>query len=255
MKISIITVVYNRVNLIECALNSFQSQNYPNKECVVIDGGSSDGTLEVLIANRNKIDTLLSEHDKGIYDAMNKGISMATGDIIGILNSDDFYASPDVLSKVASAFDDRSIDAIYGDLCYVNPINTNHISRYWKSNTHQVGMFSHGWCPPHPTFFVRRNVYEKFGDFNLNYSIAADVELMMRFLEKERVKSKYIPEIFVKMRLGGVTNKNIFNIFKQNYEVLLALKQHNLNSNPFYFFICKIFSRCIQRVSRPLKLR
>lgn len=251
IKISIITVVYNRANVIECALNSFQSQTYPHKEHVIIDGASTDGTLEILNANKRKFDILVSEQDQGIYHAMNKGISKATGDVIGILNSDDFYATPDVLTKIVSAFEDETLDACYGDLCYVNPKNINHVARYWKSSNHRPGMFSRGWCPPHPSFFVRRRIYDQLGGFNLNYRIASDVELMMRFMEKGVIKSKYIPEVLVKMRLGGITNNNFFNIFRQNYEVLLALKKNGIYANPLTFFACKLASRWIQKMTRP----
>lgn len=244
MKISIITVTYNCVSVLTDCLNSVASQSYNNIEHIVIDGVSTDGTLSLLNSKKHQLETLVSELDEGIYDAMNKGIKFAKGDIIGFLNSDDFYANNEVISKVVSEFKkEPSLDACYSDLIYVNQSNTSKIVRNFKSSEFKQGLFSKGWCPPHPTFFVRRSVYERYGNFDLNYRIASDVELMMRFLEIHKIKSRYIPEVWVKMRIGGTTNKNFKNIWKQNQEVLRSFDKNGLSVNLIIFFICKIFSR------------
>ena len=252
MKISIITVTHNPgLVLLDC-LNSVASQKYKNIEHIIVDNVSTDGTIPLLNSRRDQFGFLISEKDQGIYEAMNKGLKIATGDIIGFLNSDDFYASNNVLSRVVAIFkDNSSLDACYADLIYVDPINTNKIIRFWQSSKFVSGLFAKGWCPPHPTFFVRRSVYERFGNFDLNYYIASDVELMMRFLEVQKINARYIPELWIKMRLGGITNKNFKNILIQNKEVLHALKNHNLSVNWISFFIYKIINRGLQFLKRP----
>jgi glycosyltransferase involved in cell wall biosynthesis len=252
MRISIITVAYNSAATIKETLASVCNQVYKNKEHIIIDGKSRDNTVKIIKNFNSKDIFMISEKDEGIYYAMNKGINFAKGDIIGILNSDDFYASNQVLSSVIKIFcENPLIDACYSDLVLVDPIKTSKIIRYWKSNQFKSGAFSKGWCPAHPTFFVRRSVYERFGVFNLNYHIASDVELMMRFLEVHKINTKYIPEIWVKQRVGGTSNKNLKNILKSNKEIIFALKYHALPINIFYFFICKLFSRTKQFFFKP----
>jgi len=252
MKISIITVTLNSASVINHCLDSVQHQKHDNIEHIIIDGASTDGTLSLLESKREQFKFLISETDKGIYDAMNKGIKIATGDIIGFLNSDDFYASNNVLSRVASIFKDNSyLDSCYADLAYVDSFDISKNIRYWKSSKFVSSLFSKGWCPPHPTFFVRRSVYQRFGNFNLHYRIASDVELMIRFLEVQKINSRYIPELWIKMRLGGTTNKSFKNIVMQNKEVLHALKSHNLYVNWISFFIHKIINRVLQFFKKP----
>lgn len=252
MKISIITVTLNSLPVINYCLASVNQQNYKNIEHIVIDGASEDGTLSLLKSKRKQITSLVSKPDKGIYDAMNQGIKIVKGDIIGFLHSDDFYANQNVLSRVAELFTNNpSLDACYGDLIYTDKFNISKNIRYWKSSNFKSNLFSKGWSPPHPTFFVRRSVYEKFGMFNLNYHISSDIELMMRFLEVHKINVCYVPELWIKMRLGGLSNKSIKTILKQNKEVLAALKEHNLPNNIFIFFICKFFSRLMQFFQRP----
>ena len=236
--------------LTEC-LNSVDSQSHNNIEHIVIDGASTDGTLTLLNSKKDQLSILVSESDDGIYDAMNKGIKLAKGDIIGFLNSDDFYANNEVISKVVSEFKkEPSLDACYADLIYVNQSNTSKIVRNFKSSEFRQGLFSKGWCPPHPTFFVRRSVYEHYGNFDLNYRIASDVDLMMRFLEIHKIKSRHIPEVWVKMRMGGTTNKNFKNIWAQNQEVLSSFDKNGLSVNLIIFVIYKIFSRFKQFFTR-----
>jgi glycosyltransferase len=245
LKISIITVVYNSVDTIQHAIDSVLGQSYDNIEYIVVDGASKDGTLEVLEKNKNNIDVLISEQDNGIYDAMNKGLDVATGDIIGTLNSDDFYASNNIIQKVANLFGTKQVDSIYGDLIYVDAKNIDRVIRYWKSKPFQEGLFQKGWHPAHPTFFVKSEVYKKYGKFNTDLKIAADYEIMLRFLEKYQISSYYIPEVLVKMRLGGESNRNIKNIVKANMESIKAWKLNGLKVNPAFVFL-KTFRKILQ---------
>jgi glycosyltransferase involved in cell wall biosynthesis len=252
MKISIITVTYNCATVVENCLASVAEQLYKDVEHIIVDGASVDGTLEVLQAHRSQLAILVSEPDAGIYDAMNKGLALASGDIVGFLNADDYYAHHRVLQNVAQSFaDDHKLDACYSDLMYVDQSDASKIVRYWQSNSFVPNSFSRGWCPPHPTFFARRDVYQCFGGFDLAYRIAADIELMARFLEVRKINVKYIPEVWVKMRMGGTTNKNLRNVWVQNQEVLRALKRHGLTENALRFFAHKICSRILQYVRRP----
>ena len=252
MKVSIITVTFNSISVINDCLDSISSQEYDNIQHILIDGASTDGTLSILESKNSQINILISKPDNGIYDAMNKGIKIATGDIIGFLNSDDFYPNNKVISKVVKEFEkDSFLDACYSDLIYVDQFNISKTIRYVKSSKFQEGLFSKGWCPPHPTFFVRRSVYKKFGNFDLSYKLASDVDLMMRFLEKYKIKSKYIPEVWVKMRMGGVTNKNLKNIWLQNKEIIHSFNKNNLPVNLLKFLILKIISRIAQLFKRP----
>ena len=247
MKISIITATLNSASVIDYCLASVQDQKHDDIEHIIIDGASTDVTLSLLKTKREQFKVLVSEPDKGIYDAMNKGINLATGDIIGFLNSDDFYASNNVLTRVASIFKDNPLlDACYADLIYIDPCDYSKKIRYWQSSKFTFGLFSKGWCPPHPTFFARRSVYQSFGNFDLNYRISSDVELMMRLLEVKKINARYIPELWVKMRIGGTSNKNFGNIVMQNKEVLHALKNHNLSVNWISFFFHKIINRGLQ---------
>lgn len=252
LKITVITVSYNSAASIADTVRSIASQKYPNIEYLVIDGASTDGTLEFLQAKCEEVALLVSEPDQGIYDAMNKGVKFAKGDVIGFLNSDDFYASCDVLSRVAELFEeDALLEACYADLIYLDRETTSRSVRYWQSSEYVSGAFSIGWCPPHPTFFVRRSVYERLGVFDLNYSIASDVELMMRFLEVHKIRVRYERQVWVKMRLGGTTNKSLNNIWVQNQEVLRALRKHGLPADPLRFFFHKLLSRGRQFFQSP----
>jgi glycosyltransferase involved in cell wall biosynthesis len=250
MKITLITVTYNSDKTIKNTLDSVKSQKYNEIEHLIIDNNSSDKTLEIARTYPH-ITKIISEPDKGIYDAMNKGIEIANGDIIGFLNSDDFYANNDVLTKVAKVFSrDSKLDACYADLIYVSQFNNSKIIRYVKSKEFKDGLFSEGWCPPHPTFFVRRSVYDRLGNFDLNYHIASDVELMMRFLQVNKIKVCYISEVWVKMRMGGTSNKNLKTIWMQNQEIINSFHKNNLPINITSFFINKFISRFKQFFNR-----
>lgn len=249
MKISIITVVYNSAATIEDTIMSVAAQTYQDVEHIVVDGASTDGTLSVINRHMNKIQRFISEPDKGIYDAMNKGIGLATGDVIGFLNADDIYADNLILGKVASVFADSAIDACYADLVYVSKDDLNKVIRYWKSQEYRNGLFRRGWMPAHPTFFVRKSVYDKYGGFDLDFKFQSDFDMTMRFLEVYKIKSVYIPEIFVKMRIGGATNRRLLNIIKGNIEAYRACRKNGLDVSPF-FIVAKILSRIPQFFSR-----
>lgn len=249
-RVSVITVAYNSAATITDTLKSVNQQTYPDIEHLVIDGGSSDDTLALVKTHGARVTKLLSEPDCGIYDAMNKGIRLASGDIIGFINSDDFYASPSVLQTVASVFVDPKIQACWGDLCYVKQYNTDQIIRYWQSSSFLPGLFARGWCPPHPTLFVRRQVFERFGMFNLSYRIAADMELMARLIEVHRIQGYYIPQVLVHMRMGGTTNRSLRNIVNQNREIWRALRAHRLAPSLLSFVTRKLISRARQFVRR-----
>ena len=249
--LTVITVVFNGAATLGHTIRSVIEQTYDNIEHIIIDGGSTDATLDILRKYDDNIDYWVSEKDAGIYDAMNKGIALAKGDYIGMLNADDFYASPGVLTTVAAAFEKSGADCCYGDLCYVSQVDPTRTFRYWRSADFVPGSFKKSWSPPHPTFFVRRAVYQRLGGFDLSFKIAADVELMARYLEVARISSHYIPEVLVKMRLGGTTNRSLSNIFRQNAEIRRALSKNGLRSSLVSFVLNKLVSRAIQFVRRP----
>lgn len=252
MKISIITVSLNNQSTIEDTIRSVIGQEYPHIEHILIDGGSTDGTLDIINRYRSRIAHLVSEQDKGIYDAMNKGIASATGDIIGLINSDDILADASVLQRVSDIFlNNPGIDACYGDLCYVRQNDLTQIVRYWRPGPYKNGLFKKGWVPPHPTLYVRRAIYEKWGGFDISYRIAADFELMLRFMVTHHIKTAYIPHIMVKMRLGGTTNRSLKNILLQNLEIRRALRGHNVPSSLIGFMLHKGWSRLLQFAHRP----
>lgn len=210
-RFTIITVIHNAADSILTALNSVVAQNV-DLEHVIVDGGSSDGTLDIL---RDYLPhshlRIISEPDNGIYDAMNKGLGMARGEIIGFLNADDFYANEHVLSHVSEVFTASSVESCYGDLAYVDKEDVDKVTRYWRAGEFRRMAFYHGWMPPHPTFFVRREIYERHGSFNLTLGSAADYELMLRFLIKHEITTEYIPVLMTKMRTGGTSNASIRN--------------------------------------------
>jgi glycosyltransferase involved in cell wall biosynthesis len=229
---------------------SVASQDYVDYEHLVVDGLSTDETMDI-VRSSPSVTRYLSELDAGLYDAMNKGISLANGDIVGFLNSDDMYADSSVLEKVAQAFEDSSVDVCYGDLVYVSEDNAR-VVRYWKSKDFVSGAFGKGWCPAHPTFYVRKSKIAELGLFNLSYKLAADVEFMMRYLEGGHLKCVYIPHVLVRMRVGGATNQSWRNVVMQNKEVLAALRKNNIPFSRFLFFGNKLVSRLLQFVNARL---
>lgn len=228
MKVSIITITYNSEATLRDTIESVVNQTYKNIEYIFVDGKSTDNTISIIKSYGDKISTLVSEKDNGLYDALNKGIALATGDIIGILHSDDFYTNYHVITNIVSTFEKNKADAVYADLYYVDKYNTNKIHRKWKSGNYKDGMFLNGWMPPHPTFFVKRIIYEKFGSFNLALTSAADYELMLRLIHKHKIKLAYLPEFIIKMRVGGKSNVTLKNRIRANKEDRLAWKINNL---------------------------
>lgn len=235
MKISVVTPVFNDPR-VGRALDSVLSQRLEYElETVVVDAGSTDSTMEILEGYKDRISTLVSEPDDGIYDGMNKGIRHSTGDVVGILNADDRYADELVLRDVLETLSDSDADACYGNLVYVN--DQDQVVRYWNSGAPGATKWRWGWMPPHPTFFVRRSVYEEHGVFDLNFPIAADYELMLRLLFKERVRVKYLDRVLVRMAVGGTSNGSVSNIIKANAEVARAWKVNKLRGGFFVPFL------------------
>lgn len=250
MKISIVTACYNASSTLQDTIKSVRMQTYSDWEHLLIDGASTDDSVSVAKQYSNHFSLMLSEPDKGIYDAMNKGISLATGDVIGTLNADDLYNDSSVLGRVAVAFEDPRIDAVYGDLVLVNQEDVSRTVRYWRSSPYSSGLFSRGWVPPHPTFFTRRTVYQKYGLFDLRYKLAADFELLARLLANHSISSLYLHHVLVRMRLGGVTNKSLRNIIYQNLEILRAMRANGI-STPLLFPLYKLQARLVQFLQRP----
>lgn len=244
-KVSVITVVRNAEGTIAEAIESVRAQDYPHIEHIVIDGVSTDETLEIIKRYRDRIAFFISESDKGIYDAMNKGITRATGEIVATLNADDRYASSHAISRLVAEMERAKAEVGWGDLEYMDPKNPLRAVRHWKSSPYTPGKFARGWHPPHPTFFVRREVYEKYGTFNTEFRIAADYELMLRFLERFKVISCYVPEVIVKMRSGGVSNRSVRNILRANQESYRAWEINGLHL-PLWRAILKPFSKLTQ---------
>lgn len=221
--ISVITAVYNRADSIADCMASFASQTYPDKEQLVIDGASTDNTVEVVKQHLSPQVRLNSEPDSGIYDALNKGVRLAKSDIIGFLHSDDMFGGPDVLARVAAEFDkDPELEGVYGDLVYVAADDPSKTIRYWKSGHYAPGHFLLGWMPPHPTLFLRKSVYERVGEFRTDFDIAADYEFTLRALHVHRMRVKYIPEVFTRMRLGGMSNRSLGNLVRKTRQDLKA---------------------------------
>ncbi len=228
LKISVITAVYNGCETIQQTLESVLSQSHPMVEYIVVDGGSTDGTLKILDSYKSKIDVCISEPDDGIYDALNKGILNSTGDVIGFLHADDLFESSNTLERIASAFDSPKVDAIYGDLVYVRKNNTSKIIRYWQSCAFDEQLLIDGWMPPHPTLYIKRSVYKSLGIFNTLYRISADYDLVLRFFGKGKLLSVYIPHVLVRMRNGGVSNRSIKTIVKKSLEDFYILKRNQI---------------------------
>lgn len=226
--ISIVTAVYNRVDTIRDALASVHGQTWTDVEHVVVDGGSSDGTLAVLSEFRDRIAILISEPDHGIYDALNKGLSRATGEIVGLMHSDDYYADGEVLAAVAGVFDDPAIDGVYGDLDYVARNNPARVIRRWRSGEYDRRRLQQGWMPPHPTLFLRRAVLERWGGFDTSFRIAADYDAMLRYLAQGNIRLGYLPRVLVKMRWGGESNRSLAHILRKSREDLRALRKNRV---------------------------
>lgn len=258
MKVSVITAVYSNQAYIHDAINSVLSQQGVDLEYIIVDGGSRDGTVEVIQSYGSRIHKFISEPDEGAYFALNKGIALATGEIVAMLHSDDFYAHPYVLSQVVEAFQSTGCDALYSNLYYVSSRNTNKIVRLWDSGECIREEFFRGWMPPHPAFFCRREVYEKFGGFNTLLKSAADYELMLRLIFLHGIMVHYIPKFFVMMRTGGASNRSLLNRIKANMEDRKAWQINGLRPHWYTLLrkpLVKLFQYRFFSYFRPEKLR
>lgn len=228
MKISIITAVYNRVATIGHAMASLQAQTYQHVEHIIQDGGSTDGTLKVLKELANPSTFVCSELDKGIYDAINRGIARATGDVVGLMHSDDFYSDDRVLERIAEVFADPSVDGVYGDLQYVAGDAPYGVVRYWRAGEYSRTKIRRGWMPPHPTLYLRREVFDQLGLYDTSYHIAADYDAMLRYIVRGQIQLAYIPEVLVKMRVGGESNRSLGRILIKSREDLQAIRRNGV---------------------------
>uniref|UniRef100_UPI0025CDDD62 glycosyltransferase family 2 protein n=1 Tax=uncultured Mucilaginibacter sp. TaxID=797541 RepID=UPI0025CDDD62 len=212
LKITLITVSFNAESTIECCLQSVLAQSFKNIEYIIIDGASTDNTLQIIHKYDRHFQILVSEPDKGIYDAMNKGIKMASGDIIGMLNADDFFAYDDALNDIANLFNKQNCDIVFADLDYVD--HQEKVIRKWRSGEYTPGKFNWGWMPPHPTFYCKKNLFQQYGFYSLAYGTAADYELMLRFMHKNPINACYLKKVIINMKIGGISNKNLNNRVK-----------------------------------------
>jgi len=228
MKISIVTAVFNRVETVADALRSVESQSYRNIEHIIQDGGSVDGTLDVIRRSEASVPHFVSEPDSGIYDAINKGISRASGEIIGLMHSDDFFAHDKVLERIVEAFSNPAVDGVYGDLDYVSAVNTKKTVRRWRSGIYSRDRLRRGWMPPHPTLYLRREVFDLWGLYDTSMSISADYEAMLRYLVKGNIRLAYIPEVLVKMRVGGESNRSLSRVLQKSQEDYTALRRYGV---------------------------
>lgn len=234
MRVSIITVTLNSEKYLAGCIQSVQKQRYSDIEHIIVDGKSTDGTLQIIRKHEKHLSKWVSEADRGMYDAINKGIAMATGDIIGILNSDDIFASINVIGNIVECFKKENTDSVYGDLVYVKPGNTNKIFRMWKGVSYKRYRFNFGWMPAHPTFYMKRSLIEKYGPYENHYYSAADYEFMARYLYKHRISSTYLEQLVIKMRTGGASNGSLKKRLRANRRDYLAMKRNNI---PFSFIV------------------
>ena len=239
LKVSIITATYNSGNTILATISSLETQSYQNIEYIIVDGASSDNTLEVISKHCTRVSKVISEPDSGIYDALNKGINAATGDIIGFLHSDDLFAYKDAVKDIVNTIESQGTDAVHADLVYVDKEDTNKRIRLWKSSVYLDKKLKRGWMPAHPTFYMKRDKYMQYGAFNLTYKIAADYDSLLRYFGVYRITSAYLPKVLIKMRVGGASNRSLKNLIQKSREDIRALKSNGL-SWPYAIFIKNI---------------
>lgn len=240
MKISIICASYNNIETIKQTIDSFLAQDYSDKEILIADGASSDRTLDLLKSYGDKI-IFKSEKDGGLYEALNKALEMATGEVVGTIGADDYYPTNDILSTVADNFQKEKVDSVYGDKVYVDKDDTSKVARYWRPGEYDRGRFLNGWMPPHLTFYAKRSLFEKYGNYKTNYKIAADYELLIRMMYKHEISSKYIPKTLIHMRTGGVSHSNFSNKITSNMECRRAWRENKISPR-FYTLILKPLS-------------
>lgn len=245
MKVSVITAVLSNRRYLSDAIESVLGQTHTDIEYIIVDGGSTDGTIELVQSYGDKINKFISEKDKGVYYALNKGIAMASGEVIALLHSDDFYVNRFVISQIVEAFEQQKCDAVYSNLYYVSNNNKDKIIRTWNAGIYKPDSFYYGWMPPHPAFFAKREVYQKYGAFNTELKFAADYELMLRFILKHNIHICYLPKYFIKMRVGGASNRSVGNRLKANIEDRKAWKINQMKPR-FFTLLLKPFSKIFQ---------
>lgn len=228
MRISIITATYNSEKTLQDTLISLERQSHPDIEYIIVDGASKDGTINLIKNNCTKVSKIICEADRGIYDALNKGINAASGDVIGFLHSDDLLAYDDVLVDIAKTFESTGCDAVYGDLEYVSQDDTDKRVRLWKSGVFKRTKMQLGWMPPHPSFYMKRSCYKEFGSFSLDYHISADYDSLLRYILKQRISIAYLPKILVKMRVGGISNRSLSSMINKSMEDIRIMKNHGI---------------------------
>lgn len=234
MKVTIITVCLNAAATIRDTIESVLAQDYPDIEYLVIDGASTDGTMDIVRSYGSRISWVVSERDRGMYDSMNKGLRMASGDIVGFLHSDDILGSPAIVGEIVAAFRDTGAECVFGDIDIVDPHDTRRVLRRWRAGPYRRGALPRGWYPPHPTLYVRRPVLDEVGLFDERYRIAADMDHMLRLFEVRGVRSHYLPRIVVRMRAGGLSNKSLRNIWRANVETWQSLRRHGFSVGPWF---------------------
>jgi len=228
LKVSIVTACRNADRFLKHCIESVLNQSYPDIEYIVVDGASTDDSLLIIKNYEGRISRFISQKDEGIYDAMNKGIALAGGDIVGILNADDFFPHPGIVKNIISKFEESKADAVYGDIWYVDKENISRPVRKWRSGTYRHGFFQWGWMPPHPSFYARRELFEKYGSYDLSFGSASDYELMLRFIHKHKIKTAYLPQTIVKMRTGGVSNSSLKNRLDSSRNDLRAMRRNGI---------------------------
>jgi len=250
MKVSIITVTYNASATIRDTIESVLAQDYPDVEHIIIDGASSDNTAEIVSSYGDRIAQFVSEPDRGMYDGMNKGIKLATGDVVAILNADDFYVNSSVISTIVEQFEQYQVDSVFADLVYVKHDDSDKIVRYYSSASFHPGKFAYGWMPAHPTFVVKRWAFDRYGFFKTDYKIAADYELLIRFLAIHQLSYHYIPQVLVKMRTGGASTANLSSNWILNREIVRGCLENGIQTN-LTKVLSKYFVKVFQLVTRP----
>jgi glycosyltransferase len=244
MKVSIITATYNSAATIIDTLKSLEAQTYKDIEYIIVDGASKDDTLEIIQANSSRVSKVICEQDKGIYDALNKGINIATGDIVGFLHSDDLFASNQVIEDIVKEFHISKSDAVYADLEYVSKDDTSKVVRLWKSGEYNKKQLKKGWMPPHPTFYLKRDLYVKYGTFDLTFKIAGDYDSLLRYLWLNNISMTYLPKVIMRMRVGGASNRSFKNIIQKTTEDIAALKKNKI------FWPSALFLKNVSKISQ-----
>lgn len=255
MKITVVTVCFNAAATITDTLESVARQTHSDVEHIIVDGASSDGTMDIIWRYEGHLAKVVSEPDYGIYDAMNKGLALASGDIVTFLNADDIYASDRILEHVARYMADPVLDACYANLIYVSREHSNRVIRYWKSRPYVSGLCLTGWMPAHPTFFIRKDILDRYGGFDISFRLQSDFDLMVRLFELHHIRTRHIPELWVRMRAGGASNQSLSNVWQGNLEAFRSCRKHGFAVSP-WFIVRKIASRVPQYfLARSVKKR